>query len=51
MRHILSHGTIEIQNPRNGNVFKVNGHRLKPYLELETREVEFVDLHDPSPFE
>ena len=66
MRHISSHGAIEIQNPRNENVFKVyghrlkpyleletkvNGHRLMPYLELETKEVEFVDLHDPSPFD
>ncbi|GFS29781.1 hypothetical protein Acr_00g0008430 [Actinidia rufa] len=47
VRHISSHGAIEIQNPRNGNVFKVNGYRLKPYLELETREIEFVDLQDP----
>ena len=37
--------------PFTFNVFKVNGHRLKSYLELETREVEFVDLHDPPPFE
>ena len=51
MHLISSHGAIEIQNPRNGNVFKVNGHRLKPYLELEPRDVEFVDLHDPPPFE
>ncbi|GFZ19874.1 hypothetical protein Acr_28g0005790 [Actinidia rufa] len=39
---ISSYGAIEIQNPRNGNVFKVNGYRLKPYLELEIREVEGV---------
>ena len=26
VRHISSHGAIEIQNPRNKNVFKVNGH-------------------------
>ena len=48
---ISSHGAIEIRNPRNGSVFKVNGHRLKPYLELETREVECVDLHDPPQFD
>lgn len=52
MVHVISsHGAIEIQNSRNGNVFKVNGYRLKPYLELETREVEFVDLHDPPQFD
>ncbi|GFS40869.1 hypothetical protein Acr_00g0070960 [Actinidia rufa] len=48
---ISSHGAIEIRNLRNGSVFKVNGHRLKPYLELETREVECVDLHDPPQFD
>ena len=51
MRHILSHGAIEIQNPINENIFKVNGHRLKPYLELETEEIEYVDLRDPPSFE
>ena len=51
VRHISSHRAIEIQNPRNRNVFKVNGHRLKLYLDLEMREVEFVDLHDPPPIE
>ena len=38
--HISSHGAIEIQNPKNENVSKVNGHRLKPYLELEKGKVE-----------
>ena len=51
MQHISSHEAIEIQNPRNKNVFKVNGHRLKPYLELEKGEVESVDLCDPLSFE
>ena len=51
MRHISSYEAIEIQNPRNGNVFKVNGHQLKPYLELEQVEIEYVDLRDPPPFE
>ena len=51
MRHISSYEAIEIQNPRNGNVFKVNGHQLKPYLELEQGEVEYVDFHDLPSFE
>ena len=51
VQHISSHGAIKIQNPRNGNMFKVNGHRLKPYLEFKMREVEFVGLHNPPPFE
>ena len=51
MQHISSHGAIEIQYPRNGNVFKVNGHQLNPYLDLDKREVEYVDLRDPPSFE
>ena len=47
VQDVSSHGTVEIRHPRTGNVFKVNGHRLKPYLELERGEVEVVDLRDP----
>ncbi|XP_024156159.1 uncharacterized protein LOC112164158 [Rosa chinensis] len=28
------HGAVEIKNLKEGTIFKVNGHRLKPYLEL-----------------
>ena len=51
VRHISSHGAIEIHNPKTKNIFKVNGHRVKPYLELEKRDVEYVDLRDPPSFE
>ncbi|CAL9011258.1 unnamed protein product [Prunus brigantina] len=30
---VFSHGAVEITNEAKGNIFKVNGHRLKPYLE------------------
>ena len=50
VQHISSHGEIKIQNPRNGNVFKVNGYQLKPYLELKQEKVEYLDLCDPPPF-
>ena len=45
--HYLYHGAIEIENPKNGDMFKVNGQRLKPFLELEPPEVEEVLLEDP----
>ena len=51
VRHISSHRAIEIQNPKNKNVFKVNGHRLNPYLELEKGNIEYVDLRDPPSLE
>nr|XP_028961481.1 LOW QUALITY PROTEIN: uncharacterized protein LOC103409283 [Malus domestica] len=30
---IFPHGAVEISNGAQGNTFKVNGHRLKPYVE------------------
>ncbi|XP_043699972.1 uncharacterized protein LOC122650638 [Telopea speciosissima] len=30
---VARHGAIEIRNPQNGNTFKVNGQRLKPYVD------------------
>ena len=32
-KNVYPYGTVEIQNPNNDNIFKVNGHRLKPFLE------------------
>jgi hypothetical protein len=40
---------FEVENPKNGNVFKVNGHQLKPYLENFVAEVETLDFEDPIP--
>ena len=47
VRIVYPHGAIEIENPKNGDMFKVNGQRLKPFLELEPPEVEEVLLDDP----
>ena len=33
VKNIFSHGAIEIENPKNGNIFKVNGKCLKPSIE------------------
>ena len=49
IKSISKHGAFEVENPKNGNVFKVNGHRLKPYLENFVVEVETLDLEDPIP--
>ncbi|KAK0604452.1 hypothetical protein LWI29_015827 [Acer saccharum] len=29
---VFPHGAVEVQNEKNGNMFKVNGHRVKPYI-------------------
>ena len=44
---VSSHGAIEIQNPEDLSTFKVNGHRLKPYFELEVKVLETLYLDDP----
>lgn len=30
---VFPHGAIELKNPVNGDTFKVNGKRVKPYLQ------------------
>ncbi|KAL2541876.1 putative nucleotidyltransferase [Abeliophyllum distichum] len=48
VRTVYPHGAVEIENPNNGDVFKVNGQRLKPYLEFNSREgEEELDLSEP----
>jgi hypothetical protein len=47
IRTVFSHGAIEIEDPKNGNTFKVNGQRVKPFLELRSLEVEATLLEDP----
>jgi hypothetical protein len=47
IRTVFSHGAIEIEDPKNGNIFKVNGQRVKPFLELRSSEIEATLLEDP----
>jgi hypothetical protein len=47
IRTVFSHGAIEIEDPKNGTTFKVNGQRVKPFLELKSLEVEATLLEDP----
>ena len=41
------HGAIEIENSLNGNIFKVNGQRLKPFLDSFEKGETIEDLVDP----
>jgi hypothetical protein len=47
IRTLFSHGAIEIEDPKNGNLFKVNGQRVKPFLELRSSEIDATHLEDP----
>ncbi|CAN6684729.1 unnamed protein product [Malus baccata var. baccata] len=41
---------VEIRSTKTGNMFKVNGHRLKPYYEpFAEHDVEVVFLQEPEP--
>ncbi|XP_059441904.1 uncharacterized protein LOC132174229 [Corylus avellana] len=32
---VFPHGALEVHNPKENQTFKVNGHRAKPYLEMD----------------
>ncbi|XP_068636039.1 uncharacterized protein [Aristolochia californica] len=46
---VFPHGVVDIRNYRDGSVFKVNGQRLKPYLESvpTPKEVMVIFLEEP----
>ena len=43
------YGVVEIENPKNGKLFKVNGQRLKPFLENFKCQESIKELVDPVP--
>ena len=47
---VFPYGAVELLNPRTNEKFKVNGQRVKPYLEAmpEVRVVESLLLKDPE---
>ena len=44
---VFLYGAVEIENPENGKSFKVNGLRLKPFLEHYDRQESSEELVDP----
>ena len=49
MSHLM--GQLKFKTSETEMFLKSMGHRLKPYLELEQGEIEYVDLRDPLPIE
>ena len=39
---------MEIKDPKNGNISKVNGQRLKPFFKGFDTELVSVPLEDPA---
>ena len=44
---VYPYGAVEIENPENGKIFKVNGQRLKPFLENFDYQESSEELVDP----
>ena len=47
VRKVFPHGAILLLNPRDGSEFKVNGHRLKKFIENQPLEETTWDVQDP----
>lgn len=47
VKTVSTHGAVELENPKNGTTFKVNGHRLKLYIEKFDPEESVEELRDP----
>ena len=47
MKHVYPYRAFNIENPKNDNVFKVNGHRLKAFFDNFHSENESIGLNDP----
>ena len=50
VNHVFPHGAIKLYDPRTKNFFKVNGQRLKPYIEgiSLNRNIDQVQLIEPQ---
>jgi hypothetical protein len=44
---VYPYGACDIENPKNDNVFMVNGHRLNVYFEIFSVENDSIKLGDP----
>ena len=48
VKTVHPYGSVEIENPKNGKIIKVNGQRLKPFLENFDRHKSIEELVDPA---
>jgi len=46
VKHVYPYRAFDIVNPKNGNVFNVNGHHLKAYFDNFPNEDESIGLGD-----
>ena len=49
VKEVFSHGAVEIKNLSNNVVFKINGQRLKLFLELPKESIDVaMVLYEPT---
>ena len=48
IKTVFPHRAVEIIDPKYGHEFKVNGQRLKPFLEAYAPEAKDIQLGDPE---
>ena len=46
VKYVYLYGVCDIENLKNGNVFKVNGYRLKVYFDNFSVENDSIELSD-----
>ncbi|RVW79526.1 hypothetical protein CK203_051657 [Vitis vinifera] len=51
IREVYPNGVVEVFNPKGNQTFKVNGHRLKPFLEPYNTDKEEINLLNHNNFE
>ena len=48
VKQVFPHGAVEVEDPKDGRIFKVNGQRLKPFFDAKIPIAEDIPLADPS---
>jgi hypothetical protein len=47
VKTVYPYGSVKIENPQTGAIFKVNGQRLKPFFESYIPKEASIPLEDP----
>ena len=45
---VFPYGAVKIEDPKNGNIFKVNSHRLKPFISNFELVLESIPLDNQN---
>ncbi|RVW33554.1 hypothetical protein CK203_095919 [Vitis vinifera] len=48
IHEVQPNGVVQVFNPTGNQTFKVNGHRLKPFIEPYSTDKEEINLIEPQ---